>query len=131
MMTKRVETVFVFCALMKGHGDHSYLKDSRFVMESKVEGGFDLYNQPFGFTYVVKGTGVVRGEVWEVSSEVLQELDRFKGIGDPHPLHRRIKVDVYLYDQVGCEAWMYVAGPALGRYAKGLKKPLNFKKEND
>jgi gamma-glutamylcyclotransferase (GGCT)/AIG2-like uncharacterized protein YtfP len=88
--------LFVYGTLKRGYGLNRYLKTSDFLGVEVVE-GFTLYSNG-GFPYMVKGDGVVYGEVYEVSDkDVMDILDVIEGA------YRRenIKDDVQAYVYYG------------------------------
>lgn len=65
--------VFVYGTLKKGFHNHRYLEGSTFVDYGFIEG--TIYDLPFGFPAVKKGSDEVRGEIWEVDQITRDRLD--------------------------------------------------------
>jgi gamma-glutamylcyclotransferase (GGCT)/AIG2-like uncharacterized protein YtfP len=79
----KVEKIFVYGSLMKGLRLHGYLKTSKYLGKDCVAG--ILLTNPYlqGDIPVLiygEGLGVVQGEVYEISEELLKTLDRVEGV---------------------------------------------------
>jgi gamma-glutamylcyclotransferase (GGCT)/AIG2-like uncharacterized protein YtfP len=76
--------VFVYGSLMRGETNAGQMR-GRFVDERRTSPGFALHDLG-AYPCMVRGAGVVHGELWEVSLGQLRRLDRF----EDHPrLYRR------------------------------------------
>jgi gamma-glutamylcyclotransferase (GGCT)/AIG2-like uncharacterized protein YtfP len=96
--------LFVYGTLKSGFWNHHYLEDSEYLGKAETKEKYAMYVG--GIPFVVKGQKVstIKGEVYEVSKDVLKEIDRLEG----HPFaYRREKVKVKLEDGKEVEAWMY------------------------
>lgn len=100
-------TVFVYGTLRKHHGNHAYLKESRYVGIGKTVDRYAFYLS--GLPYVAKDPPISRivGEIYCVDDRTLQRLDRLEG----HPdFYRRELIEVELGDGGGViSAWIYFA----------------------
>ncbi len=88
----------VYGTLKKGFHNNYMLKDSQYVGKWNLPPNYTMLNLGSYPGVVPGGNTPVRGEVWEVSEEVLKRLDQFEG--HPH-LFKRVPVDddieMYLY----------------------------------
>lgn len=96
--------VFVYGSLKRGLGNHVLLAGSTFLGLDKVESGFNMVSLGAFPGVVPANPGYpVLGEVWEITDEVLSDLDMLEG----HPrFYRRVRVPT----RFG-EAWIYVLPP--------------------
>ena len=69
--------VFCFGTLKKGFGLSRFLASSEFLGYAQLN-DYDLYEMSNGIPFVIKGTGIVYGEVYEVDKETLKVLDRIE-----------------------------------------------------
>lgn len=74
-------TVFVYGSLMQGFHNHHRLDGSEFLGRARtVTGGFRMLSLgSFPGLICYEGGGHVMGEVYEVTAEVLKDLDRLEG----------------------------------------------------
>lgn len=78
--------VFVYGTLMRGEQHHAQIQDQRFVGEARTLPRYELIDLGSFPALVEGGATAVAGELYEVSFQVLAELDRLEG----HPaLYRR------------------------------------------
>ncbi len=75
-------TVFVYGTLMRGQPSHHLLGDAQFLGRGQTARGYDLLAIAW-YPGLVRGTGVVRGELYSISKAFVAELDRYEG----HPDH--------------------------------------------
>tara|TARA_R110000751_G_scaffold301787_1_gene415450 strand:+ start:223 stop:585 length:363 start_codon:yes stop_codon:yes gene_type:complete len=95
--------VFVYGSLKQGFHNHRLMEGATYVGEGTIAAAamFSLGS----FPAVVHGTGVVYGEMWEVSGAQAQALDRLEG----HPtFYRREELLVELSDGELHTAWVYI-----------------------
>ena len=72
--------VFVYGTLLKGHANYEhYLAPANPIMRCEAE-GFDLYELG-AYPAAVEGTGTIKGELYKVTLEQLEKLDRLEGNG--------------------------------------------------
>lgn len=72
--------VFVYGTLLKGRSNYEhFLAPANPVMRGEIE-GFEMYDLG-SFPGVVRGTGNVKGEVYRVTKEQLERIDRLEGEG--------------------------------------------------
>ncbi len=83
--------VFVYGTLKKGFRLHKYLKNAKFLGEGFIQ-GYDMYLVSW-YPAVVKGKGIVYGEIYEVDEETLKILDK---VEDEGVLYKRIEETIYL-----------------------------------
>jgi gamma-glutamylcyclotransferase (GGCT)/AIG2-like uncharacterized protein YtfP len=72
--------LFVYGSLRRGHSNHERMKEARFLgAASTPPGRYHLIPQG-GYLALVDGKGPgISGELYEVSTELLAELDEFEG----------------------------------------------------
>jgi len=89
--------VFVYGTLKKGLALHDVLLTSRYLGQDSVEGA--IYTLGW-FPGYKRGTGVVHGEVYAVSTRTLADLDRIEGEGSMY-----IRETIRTYS--GRQVWIY------------------------
>ena len=94
--------VFVYGTLKKGYGNHGVMQRAggRFVEEAVID-GFELYAVS-SYPGVIRGKGLVKGEVYDVPDEGMVHLDRLEGVPYLYQPEATITIDgqdvlVYLY----------------------------------
>lgn len=103
-----IHSVFVYGALRSGASHAWRMKDSALIGPAKISGTLVKVDWYPGL--VLSGEGVVLGEVYAVSDEVLAELDVFEGVGvadDRNGEYARVKGKVSLADGSVAECWVY------------------------
>ena len=95
--------IFVYGTLKRGRRANYLLANSRFLGEGSIE-GYDMY-LVVDFPAIVKGKGIVKGEVYEIDEETLKELDNYEGFP---LLYDRVLESVNLYNGKEIEAYVYV-----------------------
>ncbi|MDA7862008.1 gamma-glutamylcyclotransferase [Akkermansiaceae bacterium] len=101
------DLIFVYGALRKGASNDWRMKKARWLGPSEVEGTLLKIDWYPGL--VLGSGGLVRGEVYEISAELLSELDAFEGIGledDRNGEYHRVRKEVSL-DDTPTEVWIY------------------------
>ncbi len=93
------ELVFVYGALRRGASDDWRMRAGKFLREGVVGGVLVKVDWYPGF--ILGGEGRVKGEVFEVSDQLLSELDEFEGV-DRNDEYRRVLVDCG-----GEKVWVY------------------------
>jgi gamma-glutamylcyclotransferase (GGCT)/AIG2-like uncharacterized protein YtfP len=94
--------LFVYGTLKRGGSRHWILQDFPFLGRAKVK-GFVLYDLG-PYPAMTVGDGVVYGEVYEVSEEVIKALDFVEGA--PY-LYRRELIEVVFENGFSLKAWTY------------------------
>ncbi|PVU77691.1 gamma-glutamylcyclotransferase [Acidianus hospitalis] len=108
--------LFAYGTLRYGFELHHLLKDSRFVGLGFIEGYkmYDIGNYPG----VVRGDGIVWGEVYEIKDELISLLDEVEDYkGRPDDLYIREKTRVY-FDQ---KRRYYIDNVNFYRYNHGIE----------
>lgn len=98
--------VFVYGSLRRGGWNHGLLQDSKFIGQARTAGRCALYACPVsGLPYLTtEGVSRVTGEVFEVSDEVLADIDSLEG----HPeSYCRLPVDIEMLNGAIIEAEAY------------------------
>jgi len=95
--------LFVYGTLKRGGVMHWLLQDFPFLGRAKAE-DFMLYDLG-PYPAMVYGDGVVYGEVYEVSEEVLQAIDWVEGVP---VLFRREFIEVVFEDGFSLKVWAYI-----------------------
>ncbi len=95
--------LFVYGTLKRGGSIHWILDGYPFLGRARAK-GFVLYDLG-PYPAMVRGAGVVYGEVYEVSEEVLQALDWVEGVP---VLYRRELIEVVFEDGTPLKAWAYI-----------------------
>ena len=94
--------LFVYGSLLSFNSRGYMLKGSKLIGEAVLE-DFGLYEVDWYPGIVPRRGSKVRGELYEVSEELLREIDEYEGI-----LYERRKVRVSLEGGKMVEAWTYV-----------------------
>lgn len=76
--------LFVYGSLKRGFPNHHVLGDARFIKNTVLIGGYDMYSLG-GFPGIVPGSGRVHGEVYEISEDHLPRLDALEGYNEKWP----------------------------------------------
>ena len=101
--------VFVYGTLRRGASNAHRMAGGRLVAEGTVGGALIRIGWYPGLV-ADPGGGSVRGELWEVSAELLAELDRFEGC-DPQSgggiEYQRVMATVRLDDGGEADAWVW------------------------
>jgi gamma-glutamylaminecyclotransferase len=103
--------VFVYGSLRSGAWNHFILKDSFFLGGGVTEERF--LQGATGYPVILKGGRMcdqyrVKGELYEVSEEVLSDLDKLEG----HPtFYRREQRQIMFGDGKSRLAWVYIGNP--------------------
>lgn len=92
--------VFVYGTLKSGYGNNRLLSTSKLLGEDTLD-KHDIYAVA-GFPGVIPGEGIVQGEVWEITPEVLETLDRLEGhprmyLRTPVVLSSGLEVETYIW----------------------------------
>ncbi len=95
--------LFVYGTLKRGYSRHWILDGFPFLGRAKAK-GFVLYDLG-PYPAMVPEDGLVYGEVYEVSEEVLQALDWVEGVP---VLYRRELIEVVFEDGTPLKAWAYI-----------------------
>lgn len=101
-------TLFIYGTLKRGGTNHLLLADQRFIATACTPPGYRLFvvaDYP-GLVRDSTAQRGVQGELWDVDSSKLAELDSFEGVPEklyrrePVPLtspHHNLAVETYLY----------------------------------
>ncbi len=108
-----MEKLFVYGTLKKGFGNHSYLKGARFLGRARTKHRYALYEDGVPFLVKTPPIAQVKGEVYEVSEEILERIDKLEG----HPtVYRREKIEVVMEENGKVvKAWVYLFPYARGK----------------
>lgn len=94
-----MDTVFVYGTLKQGFGNHRLLRNSKFLGKAETQPIFTMISLGAFPAVLVDGDVAIKGEVYEVDENTMQQLDWLEG----HPnFYRRIQVSTTLGP-----AWMY------------------------
>jgi gamma-glutamylcyclotransferase (GGCT)/AIG2-like uncharacterized protein YtfP len=100
-MTTPVTNIFVYGTLRRGGSNHFRMEMARFVAAGMVSGR--LYQIDWYPGLVLDAAAcVITGEIYQVSPEVLKELDLFEGAE-----YRRLQTQVRLPDGETLSAWIW------------------------
>ncbi len=100
------EFIFVYGTLMKGRSNYvHFLAPAEPVTRGEIK-GFTMYDIG-SFPGIVKGDGIVKGEVYKVNETQLQAIDRLEGEGY---LYKKelVTVECDLLGEMDIEAYVYV-----------------------
>jgi gamma-glutamylcyclotransferase (GGCT)/AIG2-like uncharacterized protein YtfP len=102
-MKNDIIRLFVFGNLKKGKQNHNFMEDSNYIGKGSVS-GFDMYDLG-SFPALIRGEGVVSGEVYEVDTKLLKKLDQLEG---NNSLNKRTKTLILMDDKKELECEMYI-----------------------
>lgn len=71
--------IFVYGTLMKNMRNHYYLEDSTYMGETEIS-GYEMYDLGY-YPGIVKGNGIIKGEVYEVTEDVMKKIDILENEG--------------------------------------------------
>jgi len=103
--------VFVYGTLKSGFHNHFLLEGCEF--EEAEASGYDLHASA-SLPFVIEGTGIVKGELYQISKEILKRLDRLED--HPNFYIRRI-IYVKTLRKMKIAAWVYLY-PQARRFPK-------------
>jgi gamma-glutamylcyclotransferase (GGCT)/AIG2-like uncharacterized protein YtfP len=95
--------IFTYGTLKKGYYNHHILKDSTFIGEAKLYNS-DMYDLG-SFPAIKRGSSIIMGEVYEVSTKTLKELDFLESNGF---LYQRTLCEVELVDKSYYQVYVYI-----------------------
>ena len=101
------DLLFVYGALRKGASNEWRMKDARWLGPAEVAGTLVKIDWYPGL--VLGDGGLVKGEIYEIGSEMLKALDEFEGIGledDRNGEYHRVRAEVSLSDKP-TTVWIY------------------------
>lgn len=124
MSENNTNTVFVYGTLQRGHGNHRLLdvEGAALVGRAQTVKKFDLITDGLPYVFPESGSFHVKGEVYEVTDEVLASLDRLEG----HPRLYKREI-IWVQNDLGAPraAWIYFyqgrrnfSVPATDRYSR-------------
>lgn len=99
------ERVFCYGTLKRGYGNHSLLRDSKFIGEAETQPILTMVDLGSFPAVLLNSDGetAVKGEVYEVNEATMQQLDWLEG----HPnFYRRVQVSTNLGP-----VWIYTLPP--------------------
>ncbi|MDT3429252.1 gamma-glutamylcyclotransferase (GGCT)/AIG2-like uncharacterized protein YtfP/cation transport regulator ChaC [Paenibacillus forsythiae] len=105
-----MELVFVYGTLRQGEENHHLMKNARAIALMAYTQGILMDTRRGYPAMVAEGAGIVAGELYEVTPEMmtrLDELEDFHGPGHPENEYERVLTDVTT-DSGKREAWVYV-----------------------
>lgn len=70
--------LFVYGTLKKGFRNHHFLKGARLLSDEAEMEGFLLHLG--GYPGMIDGHGIVHGELYEITEDMLPALDRLEGV---------------------------------------------------
>jgi gamma-glutamylaminecyclotransferase len=98
------EYIFVYGSLKTGFGNHWLLSEKGLVGEGATASGIVLHCDG-GFPFAVRGDGVAYGEVFQITSSILDDMDYLEG----HPAwYKREMVEIALENGEIHDAWIYL-----------------------
>lgn len=100
--------VFVYGTLRRGGRANRLLRGARFLAEAATDPAFELVDMGPYPGLVAGGSVAVRGEVWEVPTELLADLDAYEGA-------QYARIAIRLADGTEAQAWVMHASHAEGR----------------
>lgn len=111
------QNVFTYGTLLRGEPNHRLLESSPFVGEAHVwDEGFDMRDLgPYpAVTEGGDGPSAIQGELYEVSAQTMQALDRLEGVNPKNPespkrcLYYRKRVNIKQKQGGIVLAWIYL-----------------------
>lgn len=114
--TKITPYVFVYGTLMRGLWNHAYMGESKFIGSATTEENYTLKVGAFSsvpFLTKEPSDTYVRGELYKVSEETLELVDRLES----HPTgYTREVVNVISDEGEPFKAWVYFNNSAVGNH---------------
>lgn len=115
---RRCNRVFVYGTLKRGHGNHSLLREAKFIGEALTIKKFRLFDVGFPYAVPSQKGARLKGEVYEVNSpEIMRALDWLEGF--PHHYDRQV-ITVELESGEKVDAWIYVVKTPEGKEIKPI-----------
>lgn len=94
---KRLHILFVYGTLRKGQANHGRLKKSKYLGQVETAAKYELIVFDDSPGLIEPGTNSVVGELYEVNSEVLKEIDGFEQPFERRPIELENGKMVYAY----------------------------------
>ena len=79
-MKEKTYNVFVYGSLLKGMRNHHSIMDEKFVGNAIIKG--TMYSYVAYPAVRLEGNNIIEGEVYNVSAETLEKLDKIEGFSD-------------------------------------------------
>lgn len=77
-------TVFTYGSLMNGfYGYDKFMSDAEFLGEAFAQGDLRFFCSDYPVMIHQKGKNLVRGELYRVDDETMEELRKYEGLGNP------------------------------------------------
>jgi len=95
--------VFVYGTLRSGFGNHSLISSSKFLGKGITKKEYALYQMGIPFLVEDESHKQIVGELYSVSSHVLQNLDMLEG----HPSWYQRKKSTVVINGKNFRAWIY------------------------
>ncbi len=93
--------IFVYGTLMKNMRNHYYLEDSTYMGEAEIF-GYEMYDLGY-YPGIVKGNGIIKGEVYEVTEDIMKKIDILENEGNLYLKKEENtlfgKVYIYVYNK--------------------------------
>lgn len=102
-------TLFVYGTLRSGQSNHRFL-DGAVLLADRATTNGTLVDSGNGYPGMLLEEGIVYGELYEVSEDILFEIDQLEsylGPGHPDNLYERVEVEVIAGGKT-YRAWTYV-----------------------
>lgn len=97
-----IDMVFVYGTLKSNNYNNCLLKDSTFMGTGSIY-NYDMYDAGH-YPAIIKGEGIVSGELYEINSETLSRLDRLESEGT---LYKRVLALIKMDDDSYILAYVY------------------------
>lgn len=98
--------VFVYGTLKKGRYNHGYLREAKYVGEYHTNNEYTLLVKGFPYLVARNGQGC-RGELYEVSKDLLRLLDTVEGHPDFYTRTRILVYDIETGVPVTAEVYLH------------------------
>lgn len=94
--------IFVYGTLKKGFSNNTLLKTSKFIKKYTLTGKYQMINVNNAFPAVIlsKNINKIKGEIWDVNQETLDDIDALEGV--PYLYNRRH------FRYAGMNCWIYI-----------------------
>jgi len=116
MSKKEIYRIFVYGTLMRGERAQAYLANAKFVGEYRLK-DYALYNLGRYPGIRPMAGGTVYGEVYEITADMLPEMDRYEGEGSLY--HRGPVIVQNDSGEIGAQAYVYAHEIRNGRIENG------------
>lgn len=113
--------IFVYGTLKKGFYNHKFLKDAKYIGNSFINNYYLVSIKNKKYPGILKGKGIVFGEIYLVDNTLLKKLDILEEIKEK--VYNRIKIKSFLINKKRLlNSYMYLYNTKLNTFILNKNK---------